>query len=447
YPRIGCLRVLSSTRLINDTSKCILAMIINKLRKLLEYLLVFCIIIEFYTPYLVFPPIKQAILISPCLILLCLITISNYSLSRRVNLFILIYLIGALIPMILTGIDNYPTYIIRFIILLPAMWIYLYLRKGIGYKEYLSLFFKFSNTVTSIAVISLIMWFLCSILQILPATALIPFEWSPKTFFIPTYLGIYFETQTVTLFGTNIWRNSGIFNEGPMFNMVLCIAFSIEYFMNPQRSKIKLLILTVTIISTFTTTGQFFLIGIMGLLLYTRFIKKYKFFIIIMTPIIIFFSYLLAEEIIDNKRETSGEISVVSRTEDIQNCIEVGVNHPIFGIGITSGFWHGQEIGFSNSLFSLFARGGLYTLALYLGTLIVIPFLYSIKYKNYSWLLAMLSFFVVFTITSSILKYLTFLFIAWGLSNIDLKKKCSYKREQLKRISILQIEINETKNQ
>ena len=81
-----------------------------------------------------------------------------------------------------------------------------------------------------IAVASLVMWFLCSILQVVPATSFFPYEWGSSIDFIPTYWGVYFETQSIAPLGEKIWRNTGIFNEGPMYNMALCVAFIIEYF-------------------------------------------------------------------------------------------------------------------------------------------------------------------------------------------------------------------------
>lgn len=396
------------------------------IRRILESVLVFCIILEFYTPYMVFPTIKHVIQILPILIVFCLILISGYSISKRFNIQILTYWLGALIPMLVINTHNYSSYIIRFVIFLPLIWIYLNLRKEKGIENYLSLFYRYSNIVIILSIVSLIMWILCSILQIIPPTMLIPFEWAPGTDFITTYWGIYFETQRVLLFGEWVWRNSGMFNEGPMYNMVLCIAFAIEFFMRPCKSKLKLFILTLTIITTFTTTGQFFLIGIIGWTFLRKVGYKYRTILIIIFPFFLYIGYLIGCGIMDNKKETGGEKSMNLRSEDITYCLEAGMEHPILGLGIVQGegegLWRGKQIGRSNSIFAIFARGGVYVLTLYMGVLLLIPYLYYKKNKDTKWLFTMLCFFFIFTITSSYLKYLTFLFMAWGLSNINLKR-------------------------
>ena len=97
----------------------------------------------------------------------------------------------------------------------------------------------------------------------------------------------------------------------------------------------------------------------------------------------------------------------------------------MLGVGLTlregESLWHGKTLGRSNSLFAVFARGGLFVLILYIGALLLIPYLYYRKYKDPKWLYAMFCFFLVFTVTVSFLNYLTLLFIAWGMSNINLK--------------------------
>ena len=398
----------------------------NRIRLLLEYLLVFCIIIEFFTPYLIFPIVKRVIQILPVFILLCLILISRYSLFKRFNIFIFLYLGGALVPMLVIYEHNYDSYILRFVLILPLLWTYLSLRKEVGLKNYISIFLKYSNTVVLLACISLFMWMFCSILKVIPPTGMIPYEWSQKTYYIPTYFGIYFETQNVNILEQLISRNSGIFNEGPMYNMVLCMAFTIEYFIRSKKSIFRLLILFITIITTFTTTGQFFLIGIAGWEILRKTGSKYRAILMVTFPLALYAGYILANGIIENKKETGGEGSVDSRTEDIEYCLEAGLEHPILGIGMTldegEGLWKGKQLGRSNSIFAIFARGGLYTLTLYVGVLFIIPILYYLKFRNARWLLTMLCFFFVFSITSSFLKYLTFLFMAWGLSNIDLER-------------------------
>ena len=394
------------------------------IRRILEYAVVFCIILEFNTAYLIFPVVKRMIQIFPAIILVCLILMSNYSIRKKVNGWLFVYWVGSLIPMFVINEHGYISYILHYVIILPLLWIYLSLRKEIGYKSYLSLFFCFSNMMVILACISLAMWLSCSILQIFPPTGLFPYEWAPNANFIPTYWGIYFETQSVAPLGEWVHRNSGIFNEGPMHNMPLCVAFCIEYFLRPVRSKVRLSILTITILTTLTTTGQLFLLLILGLHLYKTFRGKLRAAIIILAPLLLFGGYMAATTLVENKKETGGEGSVDTRTKDITYCIEAGIKHPVLGVGFGGKKkWKDLDnMGGSNSLFTIFAKGGIYVLVLYFGTLIFIPYMYYKKNKDTDFLFAMLGFFFLFTITVSFMKYLTLLFIAWGLSNIGLRK-------------------------
>jgi len=395
------------------------------IRRILEYLLVFCIILEFNTPYLIFPEVKRMIQVFPIFILLGLLIISNYSITKKVNILVFIYLVGALFPMLALRDHNYPSYIIRYVLILPLLWMYLSHRKEFGSSVYNSLFLKYSNVMVIIAVASLVMWFLCSILQVVPATSFFPYEWGSSIDFIPTYWGVYFETQSIAPLGEKIWRNTGIFNEGPMYNMALCVAFIIEYFIQPFRSKTKLWILAIAIFTTFTTTGQFFLMGIGIWSVFNRIGRRYRILLLLVVPILLYFGYVVAGTLLANKKATGGEDSMNLRTEDITWCMEAGMEHPMLGVGLTlregESLWHGKTLGRSNSLFAVFARGGLFVLILYIGALLLIPYLYYRKYKDPKWFYAMFCFFLVFTVTVSFLNYLTLLFIAWGMSNINLK--------------------------
>ena len=83
-----------------------------------------------------------------------------------------------------------------------------------------------------IAVLSVIMWILCSLIKVIPPTGTIPFNWTAVNgvySFIPTYGHIYFETQDINLpFIGNIIRNTAVFTEAPMASLNFCIAFLLK---------------------------------------------------------------------------------------------------------------------------------------------------------------------------------------------------------------------------
>lgn len=98
------------------------------------------------------------------------------------------------------------------------------------------------------------------------------------------------------------------------------------------------------------------------------------------------------------------------------------MNNPILGSNFIKGEFKGEnsaQTDQSNSLFYLFACGGLYGIALYIIPLLYIPYIYYRKYKDSSWLFTMSVIFLVFIFTLSLHKYIILMFVAWGISNLD----------------------------
>lgn len=399
---------------------------LKTLRTLLEYALVICVIVEFNTVYTADILIRRTIQILPVPILLSLIFITPQHLSKSQAFLIFIYFVGSVFPLFNLESDAYISYIKSYEVILPLFFIYLSKRKQAGENSYLTVFFRYSNIMTILAGISIVMWLLCSVFQVIPMTKLAPYSWVESISFVPSYYNIYFETQRMNLFGELIYRNSSIFNEGPMCNMPLCVALAIEYFMRPTMSRKKITILVIAIISTLTTTGQLFLLALLAWHIFQKSTSQYRQLIIVLAPIFLILVYAGTTMLMNLKNDVGGEDSVVDRSRDIQYCIEAGMENPLFGVGIVQKedmvLWRGYMLGSSNSLFAIFARGGIYMLVLYIGSLLVIPLIYYRKYKYKNWLLTMVCFFGLFCITVSFLKYLTLLFMAWGLSNIDLKR-------------------------
>lgn len=395
------------------------------LRRTLEYLLVFCIILEFNTIYLAFPIVKRVIQIMPALILLSLIIITTQKQSKNMLFFVCTYFIGAMLPILNIRSDAYIGYIKSYIVILPMLWIYLNKRKQAGKNSYLSIFLRYSNAMTVLGTISVVMWLLCSVFQIIPMTGLAPYAWSQNKFFVPSYYNIYFETQKIELFG-ELTRNTSFFNEGPMHNMTLCTALAIEYFIRPVKSNTRIILLSITILSTLTTTGQLFLLFLLSWHIFQKSISRYTMIMVVTVPIILFTIYYVFNIAMDFKTDVGYEGSVTMRSEDIKYCIEAGLQNPILGVGIVQNedvvLWKGEILGRSNSLFTIFARGGLYVLILYMSALLIIPLKFCCKYRLKNWLLTILCYFGLFVITICYLQYLTLLFMAWGLSFLDMKK-------------------------
>lgn len=393
-------------------------MILQHIRSILEYLLVLMVILEFNTPYTYFPVIGKMVTLSIITLSMFLILLNWKNLSIDFFAFVLLITIGAIFPFFNVYEGKTIAYIKLYFVILPLLLILTSSYMSEERESVSHLFIKFSNIVAVIAIISLFFWFLGSTLELIPSTAIIPNSWAGDRF-IPTYFGVYFETQEAmaTSGAESMIRNSGIFNEAPMYNMILCTALSIEMFLHQKISVKRIILLTLTILSTISTTGGVFMFIVYAIKAYNSFASNYKLQMILLLPIFILMGVFSINNILDNKKET-GEYSYNSRSHDIVKCIEVGIENPIAGVGIMykAAYAESNFFGFSNSLFGVFAHGGFYFLLLYLFPFLIIPLILLLKYKNSSIGGIFLSYFGVFSFTVSEYKVLTIFVIACSLS-------------------------------
>lgn len=391
----------------------------SSLINILEFILVFIILIEFNTPYLILPSVQFVIRFVPLVILLLLILLKNKYV--KLDWIFIIIIVGSILPLLNVERDATFRYVRFYMLFFPFSYIYLRARFREGFNYSFSVFYKISNVVTVLSVISLFFWVFGTTLNYISSSATFPYIWDGVRDYITTYYGLYFETQHTQFLGLELNRNSGMFCEAPMYNMILCIALSIELYLREERSPIKIIILSITIISTFTTTGQLFLLANFFLLVYKKLNKYVKIFLFIMTPFVIAGIYMIISLLLVDKKQTiEGENSVYSREKDIELCIKKGLENPILGESL---FYSTEEngsnrFGYSNSIFTLFAHGGIYTIMLYLISLCVIPLWYFVKKKNINWLIFMACFFILFAVTVSQYRYLTIFYVALGLTKL-----------------------------
>ena len=333
----------------------------------------------------------------------------------------LLYIAGAILPFLNLERDAVLDYIRTFILLVPFLLIYHRKCKKEDGTFSKILLLKYSNIVKYLAFISLIYWLSGSVFHIVSPTFMIPSNWSGELCLIPSYHGLYFETQQANLFNFSIQRNSGIFNEGPMYNMILCTALLIELFVRERVSKWSVFLLVVTILTTFTTTGQIFLLLLLFFSIYKKY-KKKRFIILCISPFVILALSFALETLMKDKEENA-HASYNARKADIEACIRVGVENPILGVSL----YHqrkgiNDDYGFSNSLFTIFAHGGVYTLLLYIGALLFIPWRAYTRREYRGISLMLLFYFFLFTITISNYRYLTFFMISYSLCLMSYKK-------------------------
>lgn len=382
-----------------------------------EYLLMLMIILEFNTPYLEFPTIGKLITLFIIISIFILVLFYWRNLSKETFAFIFLVLLGALFPLLNVYEGTIFTFVKLYLVILPLLLLLLLSYGNSLERNVKGLLNKFSDIVLVIALFSLFFWFFGSLLSIISSTMLIPNSWAGERL-IATYYGLYFETQGIVASsgGEEIIRNTGIFNEAPMYNMILCTSLAIEMFQE-QKRKMYIFIIAFTIITTISTTGYIFLFVLLSFKSFNYFGGKYKLQSTLIFPIILLISSIIMSGIIDNKKETA-EGSYNYRSIDIVKCIEVGIEHPITGVGIMykAAYAESNFFGFSNSLFGVFAHGGFYFLLLYLFPFLVVPLILLLKNKKSSIGGILLSYFGVFSFTVSEYKVLTIFMLSCSLS-------------------------------
>ena len=228
---------------------------------------------------------------------------------------------------------------------------------------------KYKNLMVIIAIVSLFYWIFGTILHILHANGSFQTIWTgtglPST--IPSYNGIYFETQSLTTSYGILQRNSAIFTEGPMAALNFGIALLIENFQQNEskRHKFSFFILCISIISTLSTTGYILLAIVFcyDVYFYDKFYKYRNFLLVgIIAVFLIAIVFLLKEKF----NVDVGSSSV--RLDDYVVGVEAWKQHPFLGNGVENndylkqfmGIWRWSNTGFSNSITKVLSDGGIY---------------------------------------------------------------------------------------
>ena len=229
---------------------------------------------------------------------------------------------------------------------------------------------KYSDVVTIIAAISLFFWGFGSILGIIEPNISLSYTWVDQDGIeINGYYYLYFETQRINLLGFEGWRNTSIFVEGPMFNIVLLVALVNLLFLDKRSKKsinIKSLIILISIFSVLSTTGIFLSIFILLYKFYfrNRLTRKRILFLLSLTPVLLYAAILFLYNLALDKAQTG---SASMRVDDIYAGIMAWLDSPIVGNGYT----HLEAIfkymnmsirpntGYSNGILSTLVQGGM----------------------------------------------------------------------------------------
>lgn len=236
----------------------------------------------------------------------------------------------------------------------------------------LELFYCLEKIVLLLAVISLFFWLFGEILDLIHTNMSVTVNWGQ----IREYKGFYglkFATSISNSFGKGLPANSGIFTEGPMFCLWLCIALATELFLKESVSKFKTILLITTIFSTLSTTGIFF-ISMCAAIKYVDYMKgRATTGKIVLTVVLMMLLPVALGALQQVYLLKVGTSSYLIRLQDYRAGVLMWMEDPVFGSG------YGRmmslqkyalvskagNVGFSNSIAAILGTGGLWMFAIY----------------------------------------------------------------------------------
>lgn len=119
------------------------------------------------------------------------------------------------------------------------------------------------NVIYVLAALSLVLWVLGPLWEFIPVNIRMTYSWAPGDGTgtnINGYYYLLFYTQSETIMGRAIARNSGVFVESPLYAFALLTALLVEVFLAQRKArKHVVVVLLAAIISTFSITAYLML--------------------------------------------------------------------------------------------------------------------------------------------------------------------------------------------
>ena len=320
------------------------------------------------------------------------------------------------------------SYIKFFVLFLPISIMLFKLYRSLDIEN--QLFFRISDILVFLSLLSLTMWLLGPILGIIQPNKVIQSLWEPMTE-INSYWGVQFlrpeQREYIKFLDILVYRNIGLYPESPMFNIVLLLGFSTELFL---RSKIKLWRLLLFFITLLTTFGSLAII----LASFAIFLKlcvsigsKRRWIIYIMAVCLIAIVIVL---LIYKKRYGLGSYN--THLDDLIACIKAWYTSPVFGTGFENNNviqYYMSEFrkvnkGYTTSAGAVLAHGGVILLSIY-----IIPFKWLLFSKNKNVNINIFGIIILILFATYIFAYRLMIFwiLAFGYSKIELLHRSSKK--------------------
>lgn len=259
---------------------------------------------------------------------------------------------------------------------LPLFLLILYLRQlwrtgGVyGFVE------KYSNIVVFLSLVSLVLYVFGTLLHLLPSREVV-YYWADEYMSCKSYGHFLYETQREMFFGRQFIRNCGIFCEAPSYAVPLVMSLFFEVFFQKRKNRLRIVVLLLTILTTFSTKALLIVVMIFALkLLRFRDIRKKnaRNLIRMATPFIILIAAYICNLVLEQKIDSN---SFVSRMDNLQSTLKAFRDHPILGVGASNekavsaySLRVLKRYGFSVGATLLLAEGGLYLTSIFMSSFI-----------------------------------------------------------------------------
>lgn len=233
---------------------------------------------------------------------------------------------------------------------------------------------KLTDIVTVLTAVSLFCYIFGTCLGILPGAQDTTYFWASETRTCTTYFHLYYEAQTVDIFGLHLVRNCGIFTEAPGFAVFLVYALAVELFLREKPRVWRLALLCAAVLTTYSTKAILLAVVVFGLkyLITTPRTILWRRFKMVVVPAVCVTVAVVAVVLLKDKMNTD---SFYIRLDDLFASLKAWRTSPIFGTGyynddsvIAQFAYPRPNNGLSMGLPVLLAQGGLFLVALYLGT-------------------------------------------------------------------------------
>lgn len=128
---------------------------------------------------------------------------------------------------------------------------------------------KIGGVTAVMAGTGLVIWLLGPVLGLLRPGATVVVNWGGLRYY-KSYFGLLFTNRyhAKWIFGHLIYRNLGIYTEGPMASLVFTVGLAIELFYRQKCSGLRIMLLCAAVLTAFSTTGALLLPALFGVKLY-----------------------------------------------------------------------------------------------------------------------------------------------------------------------------------